>query len=63
MLIIEDFQMLIENYLTKVWWNEKKLYFSSPNIVRKKLEKTLPPIWYNFYFFAVLILGYQNPNH
>jgi len=35
---IEDFQMLSENYLTKVWWNEKKLYFSSPNIVRKKLE-------------------------
>ena len=47
MRLIEDFQMLIEIYLTKVWLYEKKQYFSSPNIVRKKLEfKTLPPIWY-----------------
>jgi hypothetical protein len=53
---IEDFQMLIEIYLTKIWLYEKKQYFSSPNIVRKKLEfKHYRLSGINFYFSCYAI--------
>lgn len=43
MQLTDRFWRLIEKYCLKIWLNKKNLYFSVPNIIRKKLELSQQP--------------------